>query len=81
MKSYNITLTVHVDDDIDLRVVCVDIADNNNPNSEIMLEEWDLEGLNRSADLKNFLQANIDFLEVKEWKKYMLIRTFKIRWK
>ena len=66
MKSYNITLTVHVDDDIDLRVVCVDIADNNNPNSEIMLEEWDLEGLNRSADLKNFLQANIDFLEVKE---------------
>ena len=66
MKSYNITLTVHVDDDIDLRVVCVDIADNNNPNSEIVLEEWDLEGLNNSADLKNFLQANIDFLEVKE---------------
>lgn len=66
MKSYNITLTVHVDDDIDLRVVCVDIADNNNPNSEIMLEEWDLEGLNNSADLKDFLQANIDFLEVKE---------------
>ena len=66
MKSYNITLTVHVDDDIDLHVVCVDIADNNNPNSEIMLEEWDLEELNRSSDLKNFLQANIDFLEVKE---------------
>ena len=66
MKSYNITLTVHVDDDIDLRVVCVDIADNNNPNSEIMLEEWDLEGLNNSADLKDFLQANINFLEVKE---------------
>lgn len=62
MKSYNITLTVHVDDDIGLQVVCVDIADNNNKDNEIILEEWDLEGLNNSAELKNFLQENIDFL-------------------
>ena len=66
MKSYNITLTVHVEDEEDLQITCVDIADNNDfRNKEIILEEWDLERLNNSAELKNFLQYNIDFLEGK----------------